>query len=144
MSTEHPVLLIRARSTDEFDDSGLRYGSVAWTPELRDKILELQALVNEHGLSEARIPFAIHWGPDPAEENLRLRSDELVMCSDVFWFQARPKWWDEGHIETAAQLIGDVVQLELAPGGIHTMGFYDDSDCEEALAAYNEDGERDG
>lgn len=95
------------------DDNGVgpTYIRLDVTPTFKAQLRRLQRLVQDNGLSEARVHTGeAAWGPNGIEDELTLANDELVVTHDAFWFVSQPKYVDY-HVETRGQDIHDFLSL---------------------------------
>lgn len=91
-------VFIEAYACSEHGD-GPAFAAFKLTESLIEELTTLSQLCADHGLSEVRCLRGCMWGPGTIQDDLRLRSDELVVCGDEFWFRATPKYADY-HVET--------------------------------------------
>jgi len=96
-------VVFSANALSEFGDSPTC--AVMFDPaEMLAEIERVSMLVKENGLTEARLLAEIEWLPVSTANDLRLRSTELVVIQESFWFTVRPK--HAGYsIETAIMSI---------------------------------------
>lgn len=134
-----PIAYIEAYAASDTGD-GPRFGSVRADEALLGKLLELQVLCKQNGLSEVRVFGGCDWGPEGIEDKLRLQNHELVVVDDQFWFRADVKHADY-HIETRSQNILAFVNAVRQHAGDEPLRFGDYSDAawEVALNGLDED-----
>lgn len=107
---ETRIAYIEAYAADEYGD-GPTYIRLDVTPDFKAQLRNLQRLVQDNGLSEARVYTGeATWGPKGIEDKLRLSHDEMVVTHDTFWFVSQPKYADY-HVETRGQNIHDFLSL---------------------------------
>lgn len=95
------TVLIEAYAASDYGD-GPTYAKFQVDEAFAGRLAELQVVLNDYDLSEARINAGPeHWGPSDIEEALRLSSAELVVTANSCWFRDRPKHTDY-HVETRA------------------------------------------
>ncbi|NRC34005.1 hypothetical protein [Pseudomonas aeruginosa] len=83
------VLVMNARPTD----GGSAAPEIAVYPdavELLQRVKELKALMDAHGLSEVRILSTPTWGSGDIQDELRLTCGELVVLNNGFYFTDAP------------------------------------------------------
>lgn len=100
-------VFIEAYACSEHGD-GPGFAAFKLTESLVEELTTLSQLCADRGLSEVRVPRGCLWGPGNIQDELRLRSDELVVCGDYFWFRATPKHEDY-HVESRAASIRKVL-----------------------------------
>ena len=92
-ASEHAnvVAYFDAHCTDEYA-SGPEFAKVIVDEVLMKRVLSMQALCKEHGLSEVRTFASTDaWGPGDVESEARLLMHELVVTQNYFWFRADAK-----------------------------------------------------
>ena len=102
-----PIIFIEAYACSDFAE-GPSFATFRLTESLIEELQTMAQLCALHGFSEILIPRGCLWGPNTIQDELRLQSDELVVCCDAFWFRATPKHSDY-HVESRAQPIADVI-----------------------------------
>jgi len=109
MSTTR-IVYIEAYACDDHGD-GPTYARLDVTPEFKAQLRKLQGLVQDNGLSEARVYTGeAAWEPEGIDDELTLSGDELVVTHSAFWFTAHVKHQDY-FVETRAQDIHDFLSL---------------------------------
>lgn len=118
-----PLAHIEAYAADDHG-AGPSFGTVRADEALLGKLLELQLICKQNGLSEARVFRGCDWGPEGIEDELRLQNHELVVVDDQFWFRADVKHGDY-HVETRAQNIVEFVNAVRQHAGDEPLCFGD-------------------
>ena len=134
-----PLAHIEAYAADKHG-AGPSFGTVRADEALLGKLLELQLICKQNGLSEARVFRGCDWGPEGIEDELRLQNHELVVVDDQFWFRADVKPGDY-HVETRAQNILTFVNAVRQHAGDEPLCFgdLDDDDWQDLLSDSEED-----
>lgn len=141
---ETRIAYIEAYAADDYGD-GPTYIRLDVTPAFKAQLRKLQRLVQDNGLSEARVYTGkAAWGPKGIEDELTLANDEMVVTHDAFWFVSQPKYVDY-HVETRGMNIHDflcliedgntgAIYLGSEPGSLREL-VEDDLATEESAAA---------
>lgn len=99
-----------------------------------ERLVELVAVCDEHGLTEARIAKYPDWGPGNIEEQLRLTNGELVVLrGGSFWFTDQPKHYDYSVSSRAETVSALKTAFDAAASG-EVVFLTDDEDIREQYA----------
>lgn len=102
-------LYLEAYAAADDADAAPSLAQVTVDQAFLDRLRELQALCELHGLSEVRQRSNPNWGPRGIEDDLSLRSHELVVAGGSFWYVANAKHADF-YVETRLMDIADLEQ----------------------------------
>lgn len=110
------TVVVDAFSTGDFDD-GPSYAAFVVNGSFIARIKAVQLAAEQLDLSHAAVnAYPEQWGPGVVEDSLRLKSSELFISKDgYFYFEATPKYGsviqsrgqELSHIETAYDEAGD-------------------------------------
>lgn len=131
-----PLVFLEAYACID-DGYGPLYATVRVDEALRTRLLELQGLCKQHGLSEVRERRGCDWGPEGVEDELRLQEHELVVAGDEFWFRAVPRYVLY-HVETRGLSVQDFVNETRQHAGDAplTYGAYSAEQWQEHISAH--------
>lgn len=123
--SSEPIVYLEAISTGRGPlGGGPSYAKLAVSSHFRSQLRRLQDLCAKNALNEVRISYAPDmWGPEGAEEEMRLESPELVVTKTDFWFTDRGRHSD-GLVETRAVSMKELFEALASASGPVYLGVY--------------------